>query len=484
MFRPIITAALLLGASLCTARDGDLDLRFDGDGKRTVAFDLSTSRFDRAVATFVDAAGRYTVVGYADYGHVAFARLRPNGGIDASFGSGGYLTRPLPANAIVTVAATDFMGRIIVGGQAMNPLDNDPFVCRYAPDGTPDTQVGPDGCRVVPVDYAVDGEDGVSAIAISESGYIYLAGSAQRNDPGDYDFFVMRLRETDAAPDSGFGGGDGIQTIAFDLDGNHAGGDDDGATALLLAGSSLYVGGYAYTSVFSSHDFAIAKIGAGSGNLDPTFCTNASACTGSEAYQGKRTISFTQAPARFDEQVRGLAFDRNGYLVMAGTAADTTGADLILTRLQADGAFAPQAFGNEGNHVRESLLADLDVGGLVVDATTNRILVSGSTANTPGATDPDRLLWVGRFLADGSEDMAFATVGVNPSWVKAVAFEHHDDAQPTDNIGGSLLIDRGRILLTGSRLWQRDAGSGLNDYDFALARFEGDAIFIDGLDGY
>jgi uncharacterized delta-60 repeat protein len=484
MFRPIIAAILLLGAAVCTARDGDLDLRFDGDGKRAVAFDLSTSRFDHAVATFVDAAGRYTVVGYADYGHVAFARLLPNGAIDAGFGSGGYLTRPLPANATVTVAAKDFAGRIVVGGQAMNPLDEDPFVCRYAADGTPDTQLGPGGCRIVPVDYAVNGDDSVNAIAINESGYIYLAGSAQRSDPGDYDFFVMRLRETDAAPDSGFGGGDGIQTIAFDLDGNHAGGDDDGATALLLAGSSLYVGGYAYTSVFSSHDFAIAKIGAGNGNLDTTFCVNASVCTGSEAYQGKRTFSFTIAPTRYDEQVRRLAFDRNGYLMMAGTAADNTGADLILARLQTDGAFPAQAFGNEGNHVRGTLLEDLTVGGLAVDFDTNRILVSGSTASAPGSADPDRLLWVGRFLADGTADLSFATVGVNPSWVKAVAFEHHDDAQPTDNTDGALLIDRGRIVLTGSRLWQRDAGSGLNDYDFAVARFEGDAIFIDGLDGY
>ncbi|WP_395683147.1 hypothetical protein [Dokdonella sp.] len=484
MFRPIIAAILLLGAAVCTARDGDLDLRFDGDGKRAVAFDLSTSRFDHAVATFVDAAGRYTVVGYADYGHVAFARLLPNGAIDAGFGSGGYLTRPLPANATVTVAAKDFAGRIVVGGQAMNPLDEDPFVCRYAADGTPDTQLGPDGCRVVPVDYSVNGDDNVNAIAVSETGYIYLAGSAQRNDTGDYDFFVMRLRETDAAPDSGFGGGDGIQTIAFDLDGNHAGGDDDGATTLLLAGTWLYVGGYAYTNVFSNHDFAIAKINSGSGALDTTFCPNATACTGSEAYQGKRTLSFTLTATRFDEQVRGLKFDRNGYLIMAGTAADNTGADLILARLQTDGAFPAQAFGNEGNHVRGTLLEDLAVGGLAVDFDTNRILVSGSTASAPGSADPDRLLWVGRFLADGTADLSFATVGVNPSWVKAIAFEHHDDAQPTDNTGGALLIDRGRIVLTGSRLWQRDAGIGLNDYDFAVARFEGDAIFIDGLDGY
>jgi uncharacterized delta-60 repeat protein len=483
MFRPIIAATLLFGATLCTARDGDLDLRFNGSGMRTIAFDLSTSRFDHAVATFVDAAGRYTVVGYADYGYIGLARLLPNGGVDASFG-GGYITRPLPANAIVTVAATDFAGRIVVGGHAMNPLDNDPFVCRYAADGTPDSLVGPNGCRIVPVDYADDGDDRVAAITIGESGYIYLAGSAQRSEPGDYDFFVLRLRETDAAPDTGFGAGDGIRMVGFDLDGNHPGGDDDGATSLLLAGSSLYVGGYAYTNVFSSHDFAIAKMSAGTGTLDDAFCPNATACTGSEAYQGKRTMSFTQTATRFDEQVRGLTFDRNGYLMMAGTASDNIGTDLILARLQTDGAFPSQAFGNEGNHVRETLLDDLGVGGLAVDFDTNRILVSGSTASTPGGADPGRVLWVGRFLADGSEDTSFATFGTIPIWFKAVAFDRRDDAQPTDNTGGALLIDRGRIVLTGSRLWQRDAGSGLNDYDFAIARFEGDAIFIDGLDGY
>ena len=92
---------------------------------RTIAFDLSTSRFDDAVATFVDAAGRYTVVGYADYGYVGLARLLPNGGIDASFG-GGYITHPLPANATVTVAATDFAGRIVVGGHGRGVLHAHP----------------------------------------------------------------------------------------------------------------------------------------------------------------------------------------------------------------------------------------------------------------------------------------------------------------------------------------------------------------------
>jgi hypothetical protein len=222
----------------------------------------------------------------------------------------------------------------------------------------------------------------------------------------------------------------------------------------------------------------------GTGALDPTFCPDVASCSGSEAFQGKRTLSFTQLATRFDEQVRALKFDRNGFLVMAGTAADSTGADLILARLDPDGAFPSSPFGNEGNHARATVLEDLAVGGLTVDSATNRILVSGSAASAPGGVDPDRLLWVGRFLADGSEDTSFATIGVNPSWVKAVAFEHHDDAQPTDNTGGALLVDRGRIVLTGSRLWQRDSGSGLDDYDFAIARFEGDAIFIDGLDGY
>ena len=36
-------------------------------------------------------------------------------------------------------------------------------------------------------------------------------------------------------------------------------------------------------------------------------------------------------------------------------------------------------------------------------------------------------------------------------------------------------------LLTGSRLWQRDGGSGINDFDYAIVRMQGDAIFVDGL---
>ncbi len=69
-----------------------------GSGKRTIAFDLDGAAGDSAYAIAIQSDGKILLAGYA--GHVnattrddwAFARLQTNGGLDASFGTGGKVT--------------------------------------------------------------------------------------------------------------------------------------------------------------------------------------------------------------------------------------------------------------------------------------------------------------------------------------------------------------------------------------------------------
>ena len=42
-------------------------------------------------------------------------------------------------------------------------------------------------------------------------------------------------------------------------------------------------------------------------------------------------------------------------------------------------------------------------------------------------------------------------------------------------------IDR-KVLLAGARLWRQDLPNGVQDFDFAAVRMQGDAIFSDGLE--
>jgi len=481
MFRVLALFLFALVSVAAIAHDGNLDTTFADAGQYTVAFDSSTRKYDAAMRTVIDPQGRYVMVGYVDYAQVGLVRLRRDGTPDTSFNSGSATrTSSAPAGTL-TDAVLDRQGRIVVVGYGMNPLDNDPFVCRFLPGGAPDTAVGATGCRFVPVDYTANGDDRANAVAVGDNGNIYVVGAVQRNDPGDYDFFVMLLREADATPETAFGGGDGIATIPFDLDGNHAGGDHDEATSILLYNGYAYIGGYAYTSVFSSNDFAFAKVTLSGGVPDPAFCANATVCTDSEAYQGKRTLSFTQTPTRFNERVRHLAFGPNGYLLVAGEASDNSGTDLVLTRLNFDGSVPTGSFGNESNRQRSSLYPELSVNGLVSDFSGGRILVSGTTAASAGNPNPLRLMWVGRFFSYGLPDENFFIDGNTTSWVSAVSFPKLSSTTPLDHVGGTLAMDRGRIVLTGGRLWNRDTQNNVDNFDFAIARLQGDVIFQDGL---
>lgn len=483
-FRHFCAVALLVafaGASL--AREGDLDSRFSTDGLQTVAYDLTTAKGDVAHKIVVDPRnGRYIVVGYVDNGAVGMAAFKPDGTADTSFGVSGKIARGAPLLAITGVSV-DPINRIVVAGYGRKPgaafLDFDPVVCRYNMSGFPDTNVSPDGCRVIPVDVVAGGTDTISAVTTDGAGQIYLAGQVQLTAT-DYDFLVMKLSGADAAPLTTFSG-DGRTEIAFDIDAGSSGGDVDGAQAILLQGTSLYVAGYATDELGT--DFAIAKISALNASEDLTFCPTAAACAGTQRTQGLRTIGYNLGGAN-DDRARALALGADGNILVAGevqrTVSGATSNNYLVTRIGSNGSY-PGSFGS-GTSIYNSILPDLDLTDITVRG-DGRILIAGTTASTPTAENPNRVQWVAQLSSGGLPDNDFAgALGGGGSSISLIVFDNAGSSQPLNHQAGRLTLDRGRILLAGARLWAQNLPGGVKDFDYGVARLKGDSIFTDGVE--
>lgn len=482
--RGCAAALLIVCAHTSFAREGDLDSRFSSDGLQTVAFDLTTAKGDSAHRVVVDPRnGRYIVVGYVDSGAVGMAAFKPDGTVDTSFGVSGKIARGAPLLA-VTGVTVDVVNRIVVAGYGRKVgsafLDFDPVVCRYNINGFPDTDVSPSGCRLMPIDVVANGTDTISDVVTDGAGQIYLAGQVQLS-AFDYDFLVMKLSGADAAPLSTFGG-TGYRALAFDLDASLSGGDVDGAQAILLRGNSLYLAGFASDELGT--DFAIAKISALNGDDDLAFCPTALACPGTQRTQGRRSIGYNLGGDN-DDRARALAATASGDILIAGeverTVSGSTSNNYLVTRISPNGS-STGGFGS-GTSSYNSIFTDLLLTDMKVRS-DGSILIAGTSATTPLAENPNRVQWVVQLQPTGLPDNAFAgAFGGGTSSISLIAFPNASDTQPLDHGAGRLTLDRGRILLSGSRLWAQNLPAGVQDFDFSVARLQGDAIFADGVDG-
>ncbi|MBL8298702.1 MAG: hypothetical protein JNN30_10190 [Rhodanobacteraceae bacterium] len=479
----LCAASLILAATGAAAREGDTDSRFSGDGLQTVAFDITTAKSDFGRRVVVDPrTGRYILVGHLDNGAVGMAAFKPDGTPDTSFGASGKIARGAPFQAVTDVTL-DVVGRIVVIGYGRKPggtsLDFDPVVCRYDLGGFPDAGISPSGCRSIPVDALANGSDTLSAVTTDGAGQIYVAGQVQIST-NDYDFLVMKLASPDAAPLSTFAG-TGRRYIEFDLDLSQPGGDVDGAEAILLVGSSLYIAGYAADE--AGNDFAIAKISALNGAEDTSFCSSTLICPGSQRTQGRRTIGYNLGGDNQD-RARALAATPEGNILIAGeverSVSGAVSNNYLIARIAPNGSPA-SGFGS-GSSIYNSIFSDLLLTDIAVQS-DGRILIAGTSSSQPLATDPVRLQWVVQLSASGQPDNQFATAfGGGSSSVALITFPNAGSGQPTNHESGRITLDHGRILLAGARLWAQNLAGGVRDYDYALVRLKGDSLFSDGLE--
>lgn len=240
--------------------DGTVDTTFDGDGLLTLEFGEN----DTAHAVAIDEAGRILVAG--DSGppfQIALARIHENGGLDATFGSGGGVVSDVTSGTARGIAL-DGLGRIVVAGSGRDPVADGirMVVLRYNTDGTPDNLFGSGG-------KVFGGEFGVSlgpnaflflgdafAVAVDAPGRIVAAGFF--GTAGDRRFAIARYDDL-GRPDTTFWTDGELLLDAFSdtptLDEAHAMAID-GQGRVVVAGQ---------TGDGLIRDFALARM-----NSDPT----------------------------------------------------------------------------------------------------------------------------------------------------------------------------------------------------------------------
>ena len=140
------------------------------------------------------------------------SRALLSGGLDPTFGSGGYVIRDFMDNSRTETArglAVQPDGKVLVGGPAVRPdgsTRTDFGIARYNADGTPDTSFGTNGLATVDFEGSFDT---IRKILIDPSTQKILAiGVAQTWSKGTFqdDFAVARLHPNGQL-DTTFGGG-------------------------------------------------------------------------------------------------------------------------------------------------------------------------------------------------------------------------------------------------------------------------------------
>ncbi len=188
------------------AKPAPLDRSFGTNGVAVAALDFGLPKFFYAVDVHAALGpdGR-TVVSGGDgmSGGQTLLAYRPNGRIDRSFATEGFLRlKKVEGAPFFSLAglAVDPQGRIVVAGSAESPRKA--AILRFLPDGTPDPSFG-DGDGVAMTDFGVRPSGATPAVTlrvtgmvVDELGRIVVSGSAVRETTGACVFesgFVGRL---------------------------------------------------------------------------------------------------------------------------------------------------------------------------------------------------------------------------------------------------------------------------------------------------
>jgi uncharacterized delta-60 repeat protein len=318
------------GSAFCVVRlrtNGTLDTTFGSGGKKTIDFGGEN---DTAFGGALQADGKIVLAGDSDF-RVAVVRLKTDGALDASFeGDGRKLFSWGPIGRAQAVVVTP-NGKILIGGFS-GPEGGNVQVARLNANGLLDKTFGVQGKAAI--DFG--GDDFGLAMALQANGRILIAG---RSTVGGA--VVARLRATGALdPD-------------FDGDGRVALAGSVTATAILVQPDRKIV---AVGDTAGQQKTTVTRL-MPNGSLDTTFGTG-----------GTATIDF----GSLADIPGGAALQPDGRIVVAGYSQDLE--DVTVTRLTANGSPDP-TFGTAGK-------ATVDFGaatfGFAVALQSNgRIVVAG-----------------------------------------------------------------------------------------------------------
>ena len=350
---------------------GALDLSFGGTGKLTTPIGSSA---DFANSMAVQADGKIVVAGSSYNGSnddFALARYNADGSLDTSFSADGKLTTAIgSAIDVAYCVAMQVDGKIVVAGSSYNGSNEDFALARYNADGSLDTSFSGDGKLTIAIASA---DDVVKGVAIQADGRIVVAGFSNYGGPLR-DFSLARVN-TDGSLDTSFDG-DGRLTTDF------ASTIDEARCIALQADGKIVLAGYA--SDFSNLEFALARYNA-DGSLDTTFDND-----------GKSITSVSS----LDDDVRSIAIQPDGKIVVAGGANNGSNDDFALARYNSNGSL-DNSFDGDGIVTTPIGPSHDYIFGLALQA-DGKIVAAGTSNN---GTNYDFEL--ARYNANGSLDLTF-----------------------------------------------------------------------------
>jgi uncharacterized delta-60 repeat protein len=290
---------------------GVLDTTFGGgDGK--LVTDIVTADQDFAYAVSIQADGKIVVAGTSNgsgTNDFALARYTTAGALDATFGTGGKVTTDIVTadNDIGSAMVIQADGKIIVSGRSNGSGSFDFALARYTTAGALDATFGTGG--KVTTDIVTADTDIVNAMAIDADGKIVVFGETNGAGAG-YDFALARYT-TAGALDATFGTGGKVTT---DM------GADYGYAVAIQADGKIVVAGTSNGS--GTNDFALARY-TPAGVLDTTF-----------SQDGKVLTDINTGT----DDIRAIAIDADGKIVVAGTSDGSGTTDFALARYLAAGS--------------------------------------------------------------------------------------------------------------------------------------------------
>jgi uncharacterized delta-60 repeat protein len=230
--------------------DWTLDGNFSPTGDRRIAFDLNGPHIDYAVAVAPYPDGGAVIAGNAQYDGADFdfavVKLQEDGEFDMLFSEDGKRSVgfDLPGgndNDRLVAVAVDSQSRIVLAGTASrtaNGTDTDIALTRLLPNGNIDLNFGVDGRLVTSFDAAdPTKKDELAAMLIQPDGRIWLLGTRHTGDPLNVsDVALMRLT-ANGEVDTTFGSGDGVRYYGFSQD--SPGGRDTGAAIMMQRDGKL-----------------------------------------------------------------------------------------------------------------------------------------------------------------------------------------------------------------------------------------------------